>query len=281
MNISAALAAATESLQEAGVVEYRREASSLLKFVLERPASFLIAHPEYELTETEAVAFAVAVERRSTREPFQYIVGRQEFYGLDFVVEPEVLIPRPETEILVEAAIVELSNREEPRFCEVGVGSGCVSISILVSQPTASAVAVDISRPALAVAQRNAIAHQVDDRIELIESDLFTNVKGKFDLIVSNPPYIPAEDIDLLQIEVRDYEPLSALSGGPGGLDIVKRLIGEAPRHLGRRGSLMVEIGIGQSDDVAAMFDQHIWHSPNFLPDLQKIPRTALVKLRV
>ena len=280
MNIPAALAAATESLERAGVVEYRREAASLLRFVLDRPLSFLIAHPEYELSETEAVAFAVAIERRSTREPFQYIVGRQEFYGLDFVVEPEVLIPRPETEILVEAAIDELSPLDSPRFCEIGVGSGCVSVSMLVNLPNATAIGVDVSRSALAVAERNATTHKVKDRIDLIESDLFTNVAGRFDLIVSNPPYIPAEDIDTLQIEVRDYEPLMALSGGPGGLDIVKRLIGDAPTYLNVGGSLMIEIGIGQSEDVAAMFDPLLWHKPNFLPDLQQIPRNVLSKLR-
>jgi len=267
-------------LRAASVDQPERQASSLLKFVLDRPASFLIAHPEYELSEDEDAAFAVAVDRRSTREPFQYIVGRQEFYGLDFVVEPEVLIPRPETEILVEAAIDKLSCLDAPRFCEIGVGSGCVSISILVNLPNASAVGVDISRAALAVAQRNAITHHVTDRIELIESDLFANVASKFDLVVSNPPYIPAEDIDALQLEVRDYEPLTALSGGPGGLDIVKRLILDAPTHLVAGGSLMMEIGIGQSKDVTAMFDPLIWHSPCFLHDLQQIPRTVLAKLR-
>lgn len=281
MNISAALAAATESLEQAGVVEYRREGSSLLKFVLERPASFLIAHPEYELSETEAVAFAVAVERRSTREPFQYIVGRQEFYGLDFIVEPEVLIPRPETEILVEAAIAELSHLNTTRFCEIGVGSGCVSISMLVNLPNATAVGTDVSRPALAVAERNALTHNVTHQIELIESDLLENVEGRFDIIVSNPPYIPAEDIDSLQAEVRDYEPLTALSGGPGGLKIVKRLVSDAPRHLVAGGLLMIEIGIGQSQDVTALFNPQIWNSPRLLPDLQQIPRTVLAKLRV
>jgi release factor glutamine methyltransferase len=280
MNIPEYLAAATMRLKAASVDQPERQASSLLKFVLDRPASFLIAHPEYELSDDEDAAFAVAVERRSTREPFQYIVGRQEFYGLDFVVEPEVLIPRPETEILVEAAIVELSRVDAPRFCEIGVGSGCVSISILANLPTASAVGADISRPAIAVAERNAVRHKVDDRIELIESNLFANVEGKFDLIVSNPPYIPAEDIDALQIEVRDYEPHTALSGGLGGLDIVRRLINESPTHLVAGGSLMMEIGIGQSEDVAAMFDPLIWHSHCFLRDLQNIPRTVLAKLR-
>lgn len=280
MNIAEYLAAATGQLKAASVDQPERQASSLLKFVLDRPASFLIAHPEYELTEDEEAAYAVAVDRRSTREPFQYIVGRQEFYGLDFVVEPEVLIPRPETEILVEAAVEALSSLEAPRFCEIGVGSGCVSISMLVNLPNASAVCADISRPAIAVAERNTVRHKVVDRIELIESDLFANVAGKFDLIVSNPPYIPAEDIEALQIEVRDYEPLTALSGGPGGLDIVKRLINEAPTHLVAGGSLMMEIGIGQSEDVTAMFDPLIWHSPGFLQDLQQIPRTLLAKLR-
>ncbi|MEQ1645354.1 MAG: peptide chain release factor N(5)-glutamine methyltransferase, partial [Pyrinomonadaceae bacterium] len=242
MTLAEYLAAAAMRLKTASVDQPERQASSLLKFVLDRPASFLIAHPEYELSGDEAAAFAVAVERRSTREPFQYIVGRQEFYGLDFVVEPEVLIPRPETEILVEAAIAELSCLQTPRFCEVGVGSGCVSISILVNLPNAKAVGVDVSRSAIAVAERNAVTHNVTDRFELIESDLFANIKGRFDLIVSNPPYIPVEDIETLQIEVRDYEPLTALSGGPGGLDIVKRIISEAPVHLVTSGSLIMEI---------------------------------------
>lgn len=279
MNISAALAAAVEGLERAGVAEYRREASSLLTFVLARPASFLIAHPEYELTETESVAFAVAVERRSTREPFQYITGRQEFYGLDFVVEPEVLIPRPETELLVEAAIQALSALDHPSFCEIGIGSGCISISILHSVRAANAFGVDVSPGALAVAKRNAVRHSVDDRVVLIESDLFGAVTERFDLIISNPPYIPSEDIATLQIEVRDYEPLTALSGGPGGLDIVERIIHEAPSHLDKNGALIMEIGIGQSERVAEMFDQGIWHEPQFLRDLQQIPRTVIAKL--
>lgn len=281
MNIQAALAAASHSLDIAGVEYYRREASSLLTFVLGQPSAFLVAHPEYELSEEEAVAFAVAIERRSTREPFQYIVGRQEFYGLDFIVEPEVLIPRPETEILVEASVNALSSLKKPRFCELGVGSGCVSISILVGLPNATAVAGDVSRSALAVAQRNAAIHNVDDRIELVESDLFSNIEERFDLIVSNPPYIPEEDIISLQPEVRDYEPITALSGGPKGLDIIERVVRNAPSHLVDGGSLMMEIGIRQSEAVSAMFDQSVWHTPHFLPDLQQIPRTLIAKLRV
>ncbi len=280
MNISAALAAASDSLARARIVEYRREASSLLAFILDRPASFLVAHPEYELSEPEAVAFAVAIERRSTREPYQYITGRQEFYGIDFVVEPEVLIPRPETEILVEAAINTLLRIEQPQFCEIGVGSGCISISILKHVPNAKAIGVDVSLSALAVTKRNAVTHSVEERIFLVESDLFTAVQGEFDLIVSNPPYVPAEDIATLQIEVRDYEPLTALSGGPGGLVFLERIICDAPSHLGHRGTLIMEIGIGQSERLAKMFDHGIWHEPQFLTDLQQIPRTVIAKLR-
>ncbi len=280
MTIAEYLTAAAKRLKSASVDQPERQAASLLKFVLDRPASFLIAHPEYELSEYEDAAFAVAVERRSTREPFQYIVGRQEFYGLDFVVEPEVLIPRPETEKLVEVAIEALSRLETPRFCEIGVGSGCVSISVLVNLPNAKAVGVDVSRSALSVAERNAVTHHVSDRLELLESDLFENIKGKFDLLVSNPPYVPAEDIDALQIEVRDYEPLTALSGGPGGLEVVKQLVREAPTHLVAGGSLMMEIGVGQSEAVMAMFDPLIWYSPHFLNDHQQIPRTVHVRLR-
>src|SRR6188768_3563198 len=156
MYITAAINSAAETLGDAGVAEARREAASLLAFVLNQDKAFLIAHPEYELTPDEAASYASVVIRRAAREPFQYIVGKQEFYGLDFEVSPDVLIPRPETEILVEAAIEIASTLEQPQVLEVGVGSGCILISLLHAVPNAAGVGVDISEGTLAIARRNA-----------------------------------------------------------------------------------------------------------------------------
>ena len=207
MNIAAAQRDGTKILQQADIAEFRREASSLLAFVLQKDAAFLIAHPEFELTAAQASAFETAIKRRTAHEPFQYITGKQEFWGLEFEVTPAVLIPRPETEILVDAAIGILSQIESPHFCEVGVGSGCIAVSIAHSVPAVTAVATDISPAALSVATRNAKRHNVDTRIEFRTGDVFAGVTGSFDMIVSNPPYVPDEEIEALQAEVRDFEP--------------------------------------------------------------------------
>lgn len=280
MNVGEAIASGSSALFQAGIPENRNEASSLLCFSIDRPRSFLVAHPEYQLTAAEALKFEDAIRRRSTREPFQYIIGKQEFYGLDFLVDSGVLIPRPETEILVEAAVDVLANCVDPRFCEIGVGSGCVSVSLLVNVPKAEAVASDVSTAALAFARKNAEMHGVSGRLELVESDLFEFIRGRFDLLVSNPPYVPAEDIEALQPEVRDFEPHLALSGGRGGLDIITRIANESPQYLKPRGRLMMEIGTAQSERVTTLFDPAIWDSPKFLLDLQQIPRIANVRLR-
>lgn len=270
----------TTRLSDACVADPRREASSLLAFTLDKPSAFLIAHPEYELTGDEAARFESYITRRANREPFQYISGRQEFYGLEFEVTPDVLIPRPETEILVEEAINELNKLKEPTFCEVGVGSGCISVSILHNVPNATAVATDISEKAIAVARRNAGKHGVADRLTCIEGDLFAGVNQKFDIIVSNPPYIPYADLTDMQKEVRDFEPHNALFAGTEGLDIVRRIIDEALEHLNPGGLLMIEIGFGQSELLRDLVDQTIWSKPEFLPDLQGIDRILKIRLR-
>jgi len=273
MNISTALASATEKLAEAGIAEPRRETASLMAFILDKDAAFVIAHSEDELSANQKILFDACIRRRAKREPFQYITRRQEFYGLEFEVTPDVLIPRPETEILVEEAINILSKLENPRFCEVGVGSGCISVSILANVPSAKAVGVDISEAALNIAYRNAERHNVAERLTLLESDVFSNVTGKFDLIASNPPYIPARDIDALQAEVRDHEPKSALDGGEDGLAIVERIISQSPELLLPNGRLLLEIGWDQAEKVGTLFDTHNWITPEFLLDLQGIER--------
>lgn len=281
MNIAESLAFAAASLEASGVAESRREAASLLTFVLARPGSFLIAHPEYELNDSELTGFEECVRRRSNREPFQYITGTQEFFGLEFRVTRDVLIPRPETEVLVEAAIEVLGSLKSPHFLEIGVGSGCISISILHSVIDAQAVAVDVSSGALRIAMENAHIHGVSERLRLRERDLFDGLNEKFDMIVSNPPYIPDLDIGQLQPEVRTFEPHSALAGGSDGLDIIKRIVDGAPGHLKPGGSLLLEIGFGEADAVELLFRTPYWLECRLLPDLQGIPRIIIAKLAV
>ncbi|MBA3692796.1 MAG: peptide chain release factor N(5)-glutamine methyltransferase [Acidobacteria bacterium] len=277
-NISETLERATETLQASGIVEARREAKSLLAFVLDKNQTFLVAHSEYKLSAEEKTRFQTVLKRRANREPFQYIIGRQEFCGLDFTVTKDVLIPRPETEMIVEAAIEIL--KENARVCEVGIGSGCVCVSILHEVKTASAIGLDASERALAVAERNAKTHKVLERLELKLSNVFDNLQNeKFDLIVSNPPYISMEEMKTLQREVRDFEPYIALTDGKDGLSIVEKIIGNAPNFLKADGVLLMEIGFNQAVKVQEMFDKTIWREIEILPDLQSILRMVKAKL--
>jgi release factor glutamine methyltransferase len=276
MTISEILKKATEILQASEIAEPRREANSLLAFALEKDKTFLIAHSEYELSGEEETRFREFLRRRASREPFQHITGRQEFYGLEFEVSKDVLIPRPETESIVENAIRVLREKENLRFCEVGVGSGCISVSILRNVETARATGLDVSAKALQIAGKNAEKHKVSARLELKISDVFAALKDeKFDLIVSNPPYIPVEEFLSLQIEVKDFEPHNALTDGQNGLSIIEKIITRSPDFLKTNGFLLLEIGFGQAEKVRKMFAPEIWKSLEILPDLQGIPRTV------
>lgn len=279
-DISETLKRAAEILQNSGISQPRREAVSLLTFALQKDRTFLIAHAEYELKPAEEKRFWELVQRRAAHEPFQYITGKQEFYGLDFEVTPDVLIPRPETELIVEAAIAILGKKENPRFCEIGVGSGCISISILYHVKTAGAAGLDLSDNALQITKKNAANHGVLDRLDLKISDVFGGLENdKFDLIVSNPPYVPSEDFATLQAEVRDFEPYIALTDGKNGLSIIEKIILASPLYLKPSGSLLMEIGFSQSNAVREMFDRKIWRLLEFFPDLQGIPR--MVKAQI
>lgn len=280
-NIAETLVRATEILQKRGLAEPRREANSLLSFALAKNKTFLIAHSEYKLTAEEEINFQTVLRRRAGREPLQYITGKQEFYGLDFQVTPDVLIPRPETEMIVENALEILKSRENSRFCEIGVGSGCISISILHNARAASAIGLDISDKALEIAQKNAEKHQVAERLNLKISDVFSRLADeKFDFVVSNPPYIPRADIENLQPEVRDFEPLTALTDGGEGLSIIEKIIRESPKFLKPNGFLLMEIGFGQAEDVEHLFDAGIWQTVEILPDLQSIGRMVRARAR-
>lgn len=276
MTIAESLIIAANGLRGVGIDQPERESASLLMFALGRDRTFLIAHSEYELSEPESRLFNEIIDRRKKREPFQHIVGRQEFYGLDFEVSPDVLIPRHETELLVDAAIEILKEKENARVLDIGTGSGCIVVSIIHNVPTASAVAVDISEKALSVAKTNAETNNVAGRIEFRPSDIFGAVgRQTFDVIVSNPPYIPAGDIAGLQSEVRDFDPLIALTDGGDGLSIIRRIVDDAPRFLNKNGTLLIEMGFGQAAAVGAMYDPVQWYEPEFLNDLQGIARVV------
>lgn len=280
-NLDEILREAGDRLEEHGVADARREAASLLEFTLSRNKTFLYSHPEYELSNDEESRYRSFVERRAGREPFQYIVGRQEFCGLELEVTPDVLIPRPETEMLVERAVGILSGMDAPRFCEVGVGSGCIAVSILHQVQGTSAVGLEISPAALQVARRNAETNGVEDRLELRESDVFSALEGeKFDLVVSNPPYVRVADIGSLQPEVRDFEPHTSLTDGGDGVSIIRRIIEGAPDVLQPGGGVLIEIGFDQGYPVGKMFRPEIWDRIEIVPDFQGIPRMASARLK-
>ncbi len=275
MTVDDALSDAAARLDAAGIDQPRREAASLLTFALNRPQAFVVAHSEYELTYEEETIFTRVLARRESREPFQYITGKQEFWGLEFDVRPGVLIPRPETEILVEAAIAQLGKTKTRQFVEVGAGSGCISVSVLNSVRDATGIATDISDEALAIARRNAERHGVGERLELRHASLLDGIAGSVPLVISNPPYIPDSDLLGLQPEVRDHEPNLALAGGPDGLDLIRHLISGSGHILTPGGVLMMEIGAGQAAAVAGIFGSDEWGTPEFHEDLQAIPRVV------
>ncbi|MGI8543775.1 MAG: peptide chain release factor N(5)-glutamine methyltransferase [Aridibacter sp.] len=280
-NISQAIEKANKILKNNGIAEPIREAKSILSVVLEKDKSFIIAHTEYKLTLAEENKFWSFIKRRANREPFQHIAGKQEFWGLDFIVTPDVLIPRPETELIVEAGVEILRDLENPNFCEIGIGSGCISVSILHEVKNARAYGLDISEKALQIAELNAKENGVSDRLNLMISDVFGELdkNEQFDLIVSNPPYVPIDDLQNLQVEVKDFDPHIALTDGKDGLSIIRKIIETSPEFLKPDGFLILEIGFNQSAKVRQMFDLQIWQEVDFFSDLQGIPRMLKAKI--
>jgi release factor glutamine methyltransferase len=279
VSIAEALRQASRALDQAGVAEARREAGSLLSHVIARDRTFLISHAEDLLGDDEWRRFGDAVERRRAGEPTQYITGVQDFYGRSFRVTPDVLIPRPETELLVEAALGVMGA--DAVVCDVGTGSGCIAVTLLCERSEARAVAVDVSEAALEVARLNARALSVEERIEFVRSDCFDELKpaaARFDLIVSNPPYVSASMLPGLQREVRDHEPKIALSPGADGLSVIRRLLTDAPQFIRGHGHLIMEIGFDQGEKVQALIDKTVWTLQTIVPDLQGIPRIVVLQ---
>jgi release factor glutamine methyltransferase len=245
----------------------------LLEHVLGCDATALLTHPERILSTAELEQFDRLVERRLASEPMQYLTGEQEFIGLRFEVSPAVLIPRPETEHLVEAVLERFEREEAVRIVDVGTGSGAIAVALAHALPHSRVTAVDLYPAALEVARRNAQRHGVVDRLTLLPSDLLASIDtADFDVVVANPPYIASGEV--LEPQVANYEPHSALYAGPTGLEIYERLIPQAARVLKPGGWLMLEIGYGQSAAVWNLM--HGWAGVTLVNDLQGIPRVVL-----
>jgi release factor glutamine methyltransferase len=275
------LRAGVETLTGAAVGSPRLTAETLLMFVLGCDRAYLFAHPERVLTAHETSRFAAALAQRVRGTPTQYVTGHQEFWGMDLIVSPAVLIPRPETEHLVEA-VLELGRGfgsagvPSPRIVDVGTGSGCIALALAKELSFAEIHAVDTSPAALDIARTNATRHGLQERVRFYESDLldaFSHDTARFDFVVSNPPYVSEVDRESLQPEVRDFEPHAALFAGPTGLGVIQRLIPQAHRALKCGGWLVMEMGQGQ--DAALDAELSTWNKRIFIKDLQGIPRVV------
>jgi release factor glutamine methyltransferase len=285
LTIRGLLAQAESSLAEGPHPERaRRDAEMLLLHAMKVDApdanlAWLIAHEHETLPAQANTDFRASVERRRAGEPIQYITGEAEFYGLSFKVNRQVLIPRPETEHLVEKVIELARGFERQRIVDVGTGSGAIAVVLASHLPAARIHATEKSAAALKVARANAERNRVAERVRFHEGDLLAPVADKrFDLIVSNPPYVPESDRDSLSVEVRDYEPAQALFAGPGGLKIYRRLIPAAFGALFHERYLALEIGFGQEAAVNALLAAAGFIGIEFTKDLQGIPRVAIAR---
>lgn len=253
------------------------EARALLEHVLRRSRAELAAHPETPVNSDQLQLLNSLLARLIAGEPLPYLTGRQEFYGLDFTVSPAVLIPRPETELLVENALAWL--RRHPahrRAAEAGIGSGCIAVTLAVHIPDLQITATDRSRAALAIAAANAARHGVIGRISLLQADLLSPLRGPFDIVCANLPYIPSGT--LTGLAVRRHEPLLALDGGPDGLDLVRALLADAPRWLAPQALLLLEIEASQGQTACDAARRALPHAHiELLHDLSGLPR--LVKI--
>ncbi len=256
-----------------------RDAELLLLHTLQIPRVTLAAYPTRELTPDQQAAYEVSISRRLHHEPIQYITGEQEFYGLTFKVTPAVLIPRPETEHLVETVLNLLPADRPLKIVDIGTGSGAIAIALAIHLPLAEITALDISTEALKIAEANARDHKVANRIRFLQSDLLSTLgpaAETLDAVVSNPPYIPETDRATLHPQVREHEPATALFAGESGLDIYRRLIPQAANVLKSQGLLALEIGHGQQADLEILLAD--WQDVVFVNDLQQIPRVAIAR---
>ena len=268
-------------------------AELLLMFTLGCERAYLFAHPERELTPQEESRYQAALVERSRGVPAQYITGHQEFWGLDLIVTPAVLIPRPETEHVIEAvralqasdagrqASVQRQNpklapQPSMRIVDVGTGSGCIALAVAKELPSAEIHAIDISPAALEVARANAARYQLEHRVRFRRADLLEGLPGEFDFVVSNPPYVGKSEEDSVQLEVRRFEPRNAVFAGPKGTEVIARLIPQAQAALRPGGWLVMEISGTIAEEVRKLLRG--WQNLEIKPDLQSIPRVAMAR---
>ncbi len=273
---------ACRDLIAAEVASPRLTAELLVAHVLGWDRVRVLSHNDERLDDAAADAVAELVRRRCGSVPLQYLTGRQEFFGLEFEVSPDVLVPRPETEILVENA-VNLAHSVAPGgavFADVGTGSGCIAVSVAHALPEALGWAIDISAAALAVARRNGVRHGVAERVGLAQSDLLESFPDRpvFDLVLSNPPYVAVRDAECLPRDVREHEPGVALFGGESGLEIYERLIPQSALRLKPEGRLLLEVGAGMRDPVVGLLSSGGFSVDAVLDDLQGIPRCIIAR---
>jgi len=276
---------AANLLSTAGITNARLDAEVLLSHIIMKDRVWLITHRDDELDDKHQRDFADVIQRRTRREPLQHIIGNQEFWGLEFIVSSDVLIPRPETEFIIEAALAIVEDRNTPvRIIDLCTGSGCIAVSLAKELTAARIIATDASEKALAIARENTRRHGVSEHIRFLLGDLFEpleelDIRGQIDIIVSNPPYVQAGDLSTLQPEVRDYEPEMALIAGPGGTEMAKRIIQLAPEYLKKNGALIMEMGLGQAEALTRMVEATgAYGNRELLKDLAGIERVIVVR---
>jgi len=273
----------TDYLQKKGVESPRANSEILLAEILKCKRLELYLSFDKPLAESEVQVYREAIRRRGLRIPLQYIVGNVEFFGLKLIVNENVLIPRPETELLVEKIINESVKSTSLKILDIGVGSGNISLSILKNLPNTNVVAIDISQIALEVAKQNAELNSLQDRIELKHFDIMKddlNILGKFDLIVSNPPYVSENDFESLEPELKVHEPRIALTDNSNGISFYKRIIEVSDQILGRNGKIYFELGMGQSDIVKKLFEEKGFSNINVTKDYSGIDRIICGELK-
>ena len=273
---------ASEELRRARVDSPALTADLLLGFVLGWDRVRVLSYAEQQVPDDAWARLRSLILRRANGAPLQYLTGEQEFYGLAFRVTPEVLIPRPETEIIVEKALdlIRHDSASGIRFADIGTGSGCIAVSIAHEIPSSTGWAVDISAAALRVARENANRHGVAERILFIQSDLLDCFPQKpcLDFVLCNPPYVALDECDSLPSEVKDHEPHEALFGGMSGLEVYRRLVPEVPSRLSTEGYLLLEVGAGQAQQVGQLVESTGLRLQMTLNDLQGIPRCLVAR---
>ena len=309
MQLKQALTAAVEHLERSDCGSPRMNAETLMMFVLGVNRAYLYAHPERELTNEEHERYDDVVQQRTSGIPSQYITGHQEFWGLDFVVSPAVLIPRPETEHLVETVLELAREVPQPRIVDVGTGTGCIALALAHELSRAEVYAVDLSAEALEIARANAARLQLDACLKFLRCDVLAPLDNPapsvilseearedgptsrrsplsgttfrdFDFVVSNPPYVGHNEVDKVQRSVFEYEPRMAVFAGEHGLDVIRPLIEQAHTALKAGGWLAMEIGYSMRDEVLELLSPTLWDEPMVVPDLQGIPRVIAAQKR-